>query len=125
MSVPAQPNSTTLSLASKNLSITVLSHGATLASIKHNNVDLVLSLQDWTSPTNPCMNCVIGRIAGRTRSPITIDGLSYDLPGCDGGGGGIKEREENFQDNFGIEFNYLNGCMRSALLSFYILSVNV
>ncbi|GMI49552.1 hypothetical protein ScalyP_jg505 [Parmales sp. scaly parma] len=84
-----------LTSTSGKLTATVLAFGATLTSVrtpnKHGTMEEVtLGLIDWEAPGNPCMNCVIGRIAGRTSSPVVIDGRSYNLPGCDGGGGGIK-----------------------------------
>ena len=45
---------------------TILPMGATLARFCVDGGDsLVLAMDDWTSDANPCMNCVIGRVAGR------------------------------------------------------------
>ena len=70
---------------------TILPTGATLARFCVDGGDsLVLAMDDWTSDANPCMNCVIGRVAGRAAPTLDVDGRRYELPGCDGGGGGIK-----------------------------------
>ena len=70
---------------------TILPMGATLARFCVDGGDsLVLAMDDWTSDANPCMNCVIGRVAGRAAPTLDVDGKRYELPGCDGGGGGIK-----------------------------------
>ncbi|CAE8600283.1 unnamed protein product [Polarella glacialis] len=78
---------------------TILSYGATLAELHVpdaqgclGDVDLGFAdLEGWTSPENPFMNCIIGRTAGRNAAPgLTVHGVLRRLPGCDGGGGGIK-----------------------------------
>jgi len=86
--------STELTIASEKLSVNVLTYGATLSSVKVAAADgtwtnVVLGLQQWERPDNPCLNCTIGRIAGRTYPEINFDGNTHKLPGCDGGGGGI------------------------------------
>ena len=85
-----------LVIENANVRAVILPYGATLAEVHvpdRNGVagNVVLGMDDWqSSAKNPCMNCVIGRVAGRTAPSIEIDGVSYELPGCDGGGGGIK-----------------------------------
>lgn len=73
----------------------VLPYGATLAEVHVGDRDgvmgdVVLGMADWKAADNPCMNCVIGRTAGRSVRELEIDGGTHMLPGSDGGGGGIK-----------------------------------
>lgn len=84
-----------ITISSEELRVVVLPFGATLAEVHVGDRDgamgdVVLGMKDWKADSNPCMNCVIGRTAGRTASPLEIDGKKHVLPGCDGGGGGVK-----------------------------------
>ena len=73
----------------------ILPMGCTLAALRVPDArgevgNVVLAMDDWASDANPCMNCVIGRTAGRSHPACVVEGVAYALPGCDGGGGGIK-----------------------------------
>jgi len=87
-----------ITIGNQKITVKILTYGATLSSVRFSQTELVLGLAEndasdqsgWQRPNNPCMNCVIGRIAGRTSSPVIIDDKPHDLLACDGGGGGIK-----------------------------------
>ena len=88
----------TIEICSPQLRASILSHGATLAELHVADRcgvfgDVVLgfaSEEGWQCADNPCMGCIIGRVAGRAAPRLMVDGVEYHLPGCDGGGGGIK-----------------------------------
>lgn len=93
------PEIVSIDLVNEHCRARILSLGATIAELHVRDKngkfgDVLLGFAkdtDYRSDKNPCMNCVIGRTAGRTAAPgITVDDKFYALPGCDGGGGGIK-----------------------------------
>jgi hypothetical protein len=88
-----------IEISSQHVRATILTHGATLARLLVADRaglfgDVLLGFATdagWASPTNPCMGCIIGRVAGRTSPRLVVGGSQHALPGCDGGGGGIKQ----------------------------------
>jgi aldose 1-epimerase len=81
------------------MEVKILTLGASVAEIHVPDsagavADVVLgfdSLAGWAAPSNPGMNMCIGRLSGRTAAPgFSLDGETFSLGGCDGGGGGIK-----------------------------------
>lgn len=89
----------TIEISSLHLRASILTHGATLAQLHVADRcgvfgDVLLGFATeagWQCGGNPCMGCTVGRVAGRTAPRLIVDGVEYNLPGCDGGGGGIKE----------------------------------
>ena len=87
-----------IEISSPHLRATVLTRGASLAQLHVADRfgvfgDVLLGFATeagWQSAANPCMGCIIGRTAGRTHPRMVVDGMEHVLPGCDGGGGGIK-----------------------------------
>ena len=94
----AQQRMETIEIGTSQLRATILTYGATLAELHAADRsgafgDVLLGFTTdagWHCAANPCMGCIIGRVAGRTAPDLMIDGQLHLLPGCDGGGGGIK-----------------------------------
>jgi aldose 1-epimerase len=87
-----------IEIRSSQLRAIILTRGATLAELHASDRsgrcgDVLLGFsteEGWACAANPCMGCIIGRVAGRTCPDLTVDAVEYKLPGCDGGGGGIR-----------------------------------
>lgn len=88
-----------ITLQQGTMKVKILTLGACVAEIhvpdsSGETADVVLGfeqLSGWAAPTNPGMNMCIGRVSGRTAAPgFNLDGETFVLNGCDGGGGGIK-----------------------------------
>jgi hypothetical protein len=87
-----------IAISSPQLRATIITHGASLAQLHAADRcgvfgDVLLGFATeagWQCAANPCMGCVIGRVAGRTSPRLVVDAVEHVLPGCDGGGGGIK-----------------------------------
>ena len=73
-----------IEIRSQNLRATILTHGATLARLLVADRsglfgDVLLGFSTdagWTSPTNPCMGCILGRVAGRTSPRLVVEGVA-------------------------------------------------
>ena len=80
-----------ITLADSGMAAKIVTLGASVAELTtKDGADVVLGF-GGLQPDNPsCMNCVIGRVAGRTAGPgFELDGESYALEGCDGDSGGM------------------------------------
>ena len=87
-----------IEIASPQLHATILTQGASLAQLHVADRwgvfgDVLLGFAaeaGWQCAANPCMGSIVGRVAGRTAPHLVVDEVLHLLPGCDGGGGGIR-----------------------------------
>jgi aldose 1-epimerase len=79
-----------ISLAAGAMRAKIVTLGASVAELHVLGADMVLGADELLADNPGCMNCVIGRTAGRTAAPgFSLDGVQYPLAGCDGDGGGM------------------------------------
>ena len=80
-----------ITLVDSGMTVKIVTLGAAVAELRvKDGTDVVLGSAAPQTDGLRCMNCVIGRVAGRTAAPgFELDGKSYALEGCDGDRGGM------------------------------------